>query len=431
MESLFDAPEPPPPAAAASPEGAAPARRAPLADRVRPSSLDDVAGQEALTSAGSPLRAALAAGQAHSLILWGPPGSGKTTIAHTIAANSSAAFEQLNAVTDGIKELRAVIERARHRSRSGHQTLLFIDEIARWNKAQQDALLPFVESGTVVLIGATTEHPGREINPALMSRLKLYRVEPLDDESLQRILERGLAGAYGPPGATPAPVLTVDGDAREHLFLHAAGDARILLNAVEAAAALLPEGGEITLDIAQRATGSRRLSHDKAGEQHYNLISALIKSIRGSDPDAALYWLARLEAGGEDPAFVARRLVISASEEIGVAAPHALVSAMATFEAVKAIGPPECWINLAATTCLLAESPKSWASYQGWRSAQEIVESEPAYPVPLPLRNATTAIDRAAGAGRGYVHASQPGSEAVEFLPPELAGRRLYERPAR
>jgi len=424
VDSLFDAPDPAEPETRASPQAMG---STPLADRVRPVSFGEVAGQPALTEPGSPLRAALAAGQAHSLILWGPPGSGKTTIAHAIAANSPAAFEQLNAVTDGIRELRAVTERAGIRAASGRQTLLFIDEIARWNKAQQDALLPFVESGAVVLIGATTEHPGREINPALMSRLKLYRVEPLDDRALEQILERGLASALAPSGDSAAPpALELDSDAREHLFLHAGGDARVLLNAVEAAAALLPGGGLITLDIAQRASGSRRLSHDKAGEQHYNLISALIKSIRGSDPDAALYWLARLEAGGEDPAFVARRLVISASEEIGVAAPHALGVAMATLDAVKAIGPPECWINLAATTCFLAECPKSWASYEGWRSAQQVVEHEPAHAVPLHLRNATTAIDRTHGVGEGYVHASQRGAAAMRFLPEALEGRRFY-----
>ncbi len=416
-------PAPPSPPSRATPPPAGRGAHAPLADRLRPRSLDEVVGQETLTRPGSPLRAALDAGQAHSLILWGPPGSGKTTIAHAVAGSSAAAYEQLNAVTDGIKELRAVIERARERAGSGRQTLLFIDEIARWNKAQQDALLPYVEDGTIVLLGATTEHPGREINPALMSRLKLYRVQPLDGGALREIVARGLAAA-----AAGGAELTVDDEALEHLLLHAGGDARILLNAVEAAAALLPGGGRIGLDVAQQATGSRRLAHDKAGEQHYNLISALIKSVRGSDADAALYWLARLEAGGEDPAFVARRLVISASEEIGVADPQALVVAMATFEAVKAIGPPECWIPLAATACHLARSPKSWAAYTGLRRAQEAVAQESAHPVPMHLRNATTAIDRRAGVGAGYVHASEPGAERMTFLPEPLLGRRFLER---
>lgn len=404
-----------PPQGAHSPR---PAAGAPLADRMRPRTLDEVVGQPELTAPGSPLRAAIEAGAPRSLILWGPPGVGKTTIARAIAEQVAASFEQLNAVTDGIKELRAVIERARHRP-----TLLFIDEIARWNKAQQDALLPHVESGRVILVGATTEHPGREINNALMSRLKLFTLRTLDAAALEAIADRALADAERGLGAKP---YTLSAEAREHILLVAGGDARAVLNALEAAAVLLPAGGEITLALAQQGTGSRRLAHDKAGEQHYDLISALIKSVRGSNVDASLYWLARLEAGGEDPAFVARRLVVSASEEIGVAAPGALAIAVAGYEAVKNIGPPECWINLAAVVAYLASCPKSWAAYEGWRAAQELVRTQPAYRVPNQLRNATTQIDRAAGAGSGYVHASQPGAERVEFLPSELRGTRLF-----
>ena len=399
-------------AAQAAPESPEPL--APLADRMRPRTLDEIVGQTALTAEGAPLRAAIASGQPHSLILWGPPGVGKTTIARAIAETSDATYEQLNAVTDGIKDLRLVIERAEQRQRMHRRTLLFVDEVARWNKAQQDALLPYVESGVIVLVGATTEHPGREINKALMSRLKLYTLSSLSEESLLEIARRALtdpergvpAGLH--PGAHP---LTLTDDASEHLLLHAGGDARMLLNGLEAAGALLPDGGEIDLALAQRATGSRRLAHDRAGEMHYDLTSALIKSIRGSDADATLYWLARLEAGGEDPAFVARRLVISSSEEIGLAAPGALAVAMAGYEAVRSIGPPECWINLAAVATYLARCPKSWASYDGWQRARELVADAPAHPVPPQLRNATTAIDRAAGAGEGYVHASRPGGE--------------------
>ncbi|MGI8559107.1 MAG: replication-associated recombination protein A [Solirubrobacteraceae bacterium] len=390
---------------------------APLADRMRPRTLDEVVGQPELTAPGSPLRAAIEAGEPRSLILWGPPGVGKTTIARAIAEQATAAFEQLNAVTDGIKDLRAVIERARHRP-----TLLFIDEIARWNKSQQDALLPHVESGRVILVGATTEHPGREINNALMSRLKLFTLRALDDAALDQIADRALTDAGRGLGAHS---YTLADDAREHIRLVAAGDARVVLNALEAAGVLIPEGGEITLALAQQATGSRRLAHDKAGEQHYDLISALIKSVRGSAVDASLYWLARLEAGGEDPAFVARRLVVSASEEIGLAAPGALAIAVAGYEAVKNIGPPECWINLAAVAAYLASCPKSWAAYDGWRAAQELVAVQPAFRVPDQLRNATTQIDRAAGAGQGYLHASRPGGEEIEFLPSELRGTRI------
>jgi putative ATPase len=401
----------------------------PLADRMRPRTLEEIVGQEPLTAPGAPLRAAIESGQPHSLILWGPPGVGKTTIARAIAESSDASFEQLNAVTDGIKDLRAVIERSEQRQRLGRRTLLFVDEVARWNKAQQDALLPYVESGMVVLVGATTEHPGREINRALMSRLKLYTLSPLDERALREIADRALTDPERGvltelnPGAE---ALELSDEAFEHLLLHADGDARMILNGVEAAAALLPDGGCITLEVAQQASGSRRLAHDKAGEMHYDLASALIKSIRGSDPDATLYWLARLEAGGEDPAFVARRLVISASEEIGLAAPGALAVAVAGHEAVKSIGPPECWINLAAVGCYLATCPKSWASYQGWQRAKELVATDPAYPVPQQLRNATTDIDREAGAGVGYVHASQGGAE-VEFLPEEIRHTRFLE----
>ena len=314
----------------------------PLADRMRPRTLAEIVGQERLTAPGAPLRAAIESGQPHSLILWGPPGVGKTTIARAIAASSDASFEQLNAVTDGIKDLRAVIERAEQRQQMGRRTLLFVDEVARWNKAQQDALLPYVESG-----------------------VKLYTLDDLREDALREIAERALTDPERGvltelhPGAEP---LVLSDEALEHLLLHAGGDARMLLNGVEAAAALLPDGGCITLELAQQASGSRRLAHDKAGEMHYDLASALIKSIRGSDADATLYWLARLEAGGEDPAFVARRLVVSASEEIGLAAPGALAVAVAGHDAVKSIGPPECWINLAAVACYLATCPKSWAS---------------------------------------------------------------------
>ena len=418
-----------------SPRGSVdPARRTapigPLADRMRPRTLEEVVGQERLTAPDAPLRAAIESGQPHSLILWGPPGVGKTTIARAIANTSDASFEQLNAVTDGIKDLRAVIERAEQRQRMGRRTLLFVDEVARWNKAQQDALLPYVESGVVVLVGATTEHPGREINRALMSRLKLYTLDELGEDALREIAERALTDPErGVPtelhdGAAP---LELSDEAFEHLLLHAGGDARVLLNGVEAAAALLPDGGCITLELAQQASGSRRLAHDKAGEMHYDLASALIKSIRGSDPDATLYWMARLEAGGEDPAFVARRLVVSASEEVGLAAPGALAVAVAGFEAVKSIGPPECWINLAAVGCYLATCPKSWASYQGWARAKALVAEDPAYPVPPQLRNATTDIDRQAGAGEGYVHPAQGGTDVVEYLPEEIRHQRFLQ----
>ncbi|CAA9473546.1 MAG: Replication-associated recombination protein RarA [uncultured Solirubrobacteraceae bacterium] len=402
----------------------------PLAERMRPRTLDEVVGQPQLTGPDSPLRTALAAGAPHSMVLWGPPGTGKTTIALLVAAAVDADVEQLNAVTDGIKELRAVIGRAEDRRALGRQTLLFIDEIARWNKAQQDALLPYVENGTVVLVGSTTENPGFELNRALVSRLQLHVVRPLEDGDLAELVRRALSDAergVGIPAGDERPPYSLAGDALEHLLLVSGGDARRLLGTIERAAQLTPAGGEIDVATIERAAGQRAVSYDKGADEHYGIISAFIKSIRGSDPDAALYWLARMEAGGEAPEFIARRLVIAASEEVGTAASGALTVAVSGMQAVKMIGPPECWLHLAHVTAYLARSPKSWAAYQGLGAARRLVAERPHYPVPAHLRNPTTALDRRLGHGEGYVHASQPGGEAVEFLPPELRGTSIYE----
>jgi putative ATPase len=401
----------------------------PLAERMRPRTLDEVVGQPQLTAPDAPLRVALATGAPHSMVLWGPPGTGKTTIALCVAREVDAEVEQLNAVTDGIKDLRAVIDRAQQRRSTGGRTLLFIDEIARWNKAQQDALLPYVEDGTVVLVGSTTENPGFELNRALVSRLQVHVVLPLEDGDLAELAHRALADAQrgvGIPAGDDRPPYTLAPDALAHLLLTANGDARRLLGTIERAAQLVPGGGAIDQATIERAAGRRAVSYDKGADEHYAVISAFIKSIRGSDPDAALYWLARMEAGGEDPEFVARRLVISASEEIGTAASGALTVAVSGMQAVKMIGPPECWLHLAHVTAYLARAPKSWASYQGLAAARRLVAERPHYPVPAHLRNATTALDRRMGVGEGYVHASQPGGEAIEFLPSELRGTVVY-----
>ena len=404
-------------------------RNRPLAERMRPRTLDEVVGQPQLTAPDGPLRVSLTRGAPHSMVLWGPPGTGKTTIALCVAGEVDAEVEQLNAVTDGIKELRAVIARAEQRQAIGGRTLLFIDEIARWNKAQQDALLPYVENGTVVLVGSTTENPGFELNRALVSRLQVHVVLPLQDEDLAELARRALADTVRGVGIADGdgrPPYELAPDALEHLLLTANGDARRLLGTIERAAQLTPDGGTIDLATIEKAVGRRAVSYDKGADEHYAIISAFIKSIRGSDPDAALYWLARMEAGGEDPEFIARRLVISASEEVGTAASGALTVAVSGMQAVKMIGPPECWLHLAHVTAYLARAPKSWAAYQGLGAARRLVAERPHYPVPDHLRNPTTALDRRLGHGEGYVHASQPGGENIEFLPPELEDATIY-----
>ena len=379
------------------------AKHRPLAERMRPRTLDEVVGQPQLTAPDAPLRVSLAAGSPHSMVLWGPPGTGKTTIALCVAREVDAAVEQLNAVTDGIKELRAVIGRAEQTRGLGGQTLLFIDEIARWNKAQQDALLPYVENGTVVLVGSTTENPGFELNRALVSRLQVHIVRPLTAADLAELARRALTDAergVGIPAGDARPGYELDAAARDHLLLVSDGDARRLLGRSSGRPSSRRAAGRST---SRRSAGGRPAGCvlDKGADEHYAVISAFIKSIRGSDPDAALYWLARMEAGGEDPVFIARRLVIAASEEVGTAAAGGLTVAVSGMQAVKMIGPPECWLHLAHVTAYLARAPKSWAAYQGLGAARRLVAERPHYPVPPQLRNATTALDRAQGHGAG------------------------------
>jgi putative ATPase len=398
--------------------------KAPLADRMRPETLDQVVGQPQLTGERALLARSIRDGRPYSFVLYGPPGTGKTTIAMAAARGFGLAFEQLNAVTDGVKDLREVVARAKDRRRMGEGTLLFVDEVARWSKSQQDALLPYVENGTVVLIGATTENPGFELNRALRSRLKIELVRALDENDLSELIDRALTDASRGLGSM---ALTLSDAARAALLQHSDGDARAVLTGLDYVATMSDPGDEISEDRMLEALGARSYP---GRTEHYDLASALIKSIRGSDPDAALYWLARMEATGEEPRFVARRLLISAGEEVGLAAPGALAVANAGFEATMNLGPPECWIILAEVACYLAVSPKSWASYMGLHAARRIVAEHPSYPVPLALRNETDEVSRMEGAGKGYTHASNlpPGSEKVRFLPPELQDAATYSQ---
>jgi putative ATPase len=400
------------------------ARNAPLADRMRPATLGEVVGQPQLTGERALLARSVAENRPYSFVLYGPPGTGKTTIAMAAARAFGLAFEQMNAVTDGVKDLREIIARAKDRRRVGEGTLLFLDEISRWSKSQQDALLPYVENGTVVLIGATTENPGFELNRALRSRLKVEHVRALSEADLSELADRALGDREHGLGARG---LTLSPGAREQLLRHADGDARSVLTGLEYAATLSDLGAEISEDLMLEALGARSFP---GRVEHYDLASALIKSIRGSDPDAALYWLARMEATGEEPRFIARRLLISAAEEVGLAAPGALAVANAGFEATMNLGPPECWLVLAEVACYLATCPKSWASYLGLAEARRIVAESPAYPVPLALRNPSDEVSREEGAGQGYEHARRlpVASDHVRFLPDELRDAKTYSR---
>ncbi len=403
---------------------------APLADRMRPRVLEDFLGQDRVVGPGTPLRRAIEEDDLFSAIFWGPPGSGKTTLARLIAAGTKARFIAYSAVTSGVKEIRQVTEGARRALRGeGRQTILFIDELHRFNKSQQDAFLPFVEDGTIALLGATTENPSFEINSALLSRCRVYVLEPLSFESIMRIMQRAIADSERGLGSMRPEV---EETALAHIAGSSNGDARQALNALELAvetAQPSPKGERfIDLKAAAAATQRRAILYDKDGEEHYNLVSALIKSIRGSDPDAALYWLARMLAGGEDPLFVARRLVILASEDIGNADPRALPLAVAAADAVHFVGLPECRLSLAQAVTYLACAPKSNASYVALTAAEADVKERGSEPVPLHLRNAPTSLMRRLGYGADYIYPhSEPGGIAdSEYFPRALKGSRYY-----
>jgi putative ATPase len=419
--SLFDDPAVAPPETLRS--------DAPLADRMRPRTLDEIVGQSEALGPGTPVRRLIESDALRSLILWGPPGSGKTTLAHVVRRHTKAHFEGLSAVLSGVKELRLVLQAAEdRRARRGQRTIVFIDEIHRFNKAQQDALLAHVESGDIVLIGATTENPSFEVNSALLSRSRVVVLKPLRREDLIAILEHALDEPdRGLPG------VDVDRGALGFLADTADGDARTALNVLEVAAAVAEPraDGRRHVDLAamRQAFARKALLYDKAGEEHFNIISALHKSIRNSDADASLYWLARMIEGGEDPLYVARRLVRFASEDVGLADPQALVLAMAAQQAVHFIGLPEGALALAQLVVYLAAAPKSNAIYMAYGGAVRDALETRAEPVPLWIRNAPTRLmkDVGYGAGYQYAHDEAEGVAAMECLPEGLVGRRYYD----
>jgi len=420
LHGLFESDEEPP-----TPAGA------PLAVRMRPRTLDEFVGQEAIVGPGTALRRAIEGDRLSSVVFWGPPGCGKSTLAMVISRMSKAAFENYSAVTSGVADVRQVIERARERRRKmGRRTILFVDEIHRWNKAQQDALLPHVEDGTVILIGTTTENPFFEVNAPLISRSRVFRFQPLSDAGIRTILERALAD---PERGLGKLRVYVDEDALDHMITTAGGDARNALNALEAAvaAAAPQEDGSlhITLQLAEQAVQLRALGYDKRGDEHYDTISAFIKSVRGSDPDAAIYWLAKMLEAGEDPKFIARRLVILASEDIGNADPMALVLAQAAADAVMFVGMPEAQLTLAQATTYLATAPKSNRSMVALNRAQKDIRERGPAPVPLHLRNAAHPALAQFGHGKGYryPHDFPGGWVEQEYLPESAQSGPYYE----
>lgn len=405
------------------------AKKAPLAERMRPRTLDEYVGQQRLLGPGRLLKQIAERKVLPSLILWGPPGCGKTTLAHLLARTVQAPFASFSAVLAGVKELRVILDEAREQRRlHGKPTVLFVDEIHRFNKAQQDAFLPHVEKGLIVLLGATTENPSFEVIAPLLSRARVVVLEALSSEDLLVLLKRALQEEERGLGAQH---LTADEDALTFIAQHAQGDARSALNILEVAALLAAEKetGQVTLSLVEEAAQHKALLYDKDGEEHYNVISAFIKSLRGSDPDAAVYWLMRMLEAGEDPLFIVRRMVIFAAEDIGNADPQALSLTVAAKEAVHFIGLPEARIPMAQAATYLATAPKSNASYRALLAALDDVKKHGPLPVPLQLRNAPTKLMKGLGYGKGYQYAHDYEGAAVSqpHLPDALRNRRYYQ----
>jgi putative ATPase len=417
--SLFAAP--PLPAGATPPD-------APLAERMRPRTLEEFVGQEHLLAPGKPLQMQIEQDDAVSMIFWGPPGVGKTTLAKIIAARTQATFVEFSAVLAGIKEIKQVMLEAEQAARFGSRTILFIDEIHRFNKAQQDAFLPYVERGSIRLIGATTENPSFELNAALLSRCRVYTLQAIPEDAIVEILKRALADRVRGLGAME---ITADADAIEMLASYSSGDCRNAYNALEVASKLASAQPDhrITTEVAREALQQRVLLYDKQGEEHYNLISALHKSVRNSDADAALYWLGRMLRAGEDPMYIARRVVRMAVEDIGLAAPEALNLTLSAREALHFLGPPEGDLALAQAVVYLALAPKSNAVYTAYDAVQSDIEATRAEPVPLHLRNAPTRLMKELDYGRDYryAHDEEGRVSDMDCLPQSLLGRRYYQ----